>query len=96
MSALINNHVSSSAPLLCGAPQDSVLGPVLFFLYMLPLGHLFSRFHDMLSHCYAYDAQIYFSVKPNNLNQLFSLHKCLASTKDWMSLNFLHLNLEKN
>ena len=46
-------------------------------------------------HCYADDAQIYFSAKPNNLNQLLSLHERLAAIKDWMSLNFLHLNPDK-
>ena len=30
-----------------------------------------------------------------NLNQLYSLHECLAVIKDWTSLNFLHLNPDK-
>ena len=49
----------------------------------------------MSYHCYKADTKIYFSVKPNNLNQLSSLHECLAATKEWMSLNFLHINLDK-
>ena len=89
----INNHVSFSALLLCGVPQGLVLGPVRFSLHILPLGHLFSHFHDMSYHCYADDTQIYSSAKPNNLNQLSSLHECLAATKDWMFFNFLHLTL---
>ena len=49
----------------------------------------------MSYHCYADDTQIYLYVKSNNLNQLSSLHECLAATKGWMSLYFLHLNPDK-
>ncbi|KAK0136327.1 hypothetical protein N1851_027770 [Merluccius polli] len=76
---------------LCGVSQGLVLGPIPFSLYILPLGHLFSRFQDVSYHYYADDTLIYFTAKPNNLNQLSSFHDCLAATKYWMSLKLLHL-----
>ena len=45
------NFKSTSSPVSCGVPQGCILAAILFALYMLPLGSIFSE--NMASHSIA-------------------------------------------
>ncbi len=71
-----------------------MLGPILFSLYMQPLGSIIQN-HGIHFHCYADDTQLYLSMKPDETEPLVKLQACLRDIKDWMSRNFLLLNSDK-
>ena len=77
-----------------GILQGSILGPLLFSLYILPLGELITT-HGVNFHFYADDTQLYLSVAPDDPSALDPLLSCLSSIKCWMSNNFLKLNEDK-
>ncbi len=84
-----------SVPLSCGLPQGSVLGPLLFNLYMLPLGKIINSFKIISYHFYSDDIQLYISFSPDSLDKLSVLQNCLVSINKWMADNFLQLNNDK-
>ena len=89
----LGQYSSAAAPLAYGVPQGSILGPILFSLYLLPLGSIFKN-HNISYHCFADDLQVYLPIKANKESRI-ALLSCLKDIKSWMEINFLTLNENK-
>ena len=76
----------------CGVPQGSVLGPLLFLIYINDIINSSKLFNFTL---FADDTSLYYSCKnTNNLENVVNTE--LAKISDWLSANRLSLNVAKS
>ena len=91
----IEGVISELAELACGVPQVSVLGPLKFCIYMLPIGSIM-RYHDIDFHFYADDTQLYISFDLSNPNvALDRINLCISDLRILMIRNKLKINDSK-
>jgi len=77
-----------------GVPQGSILGPLLFALYVSPVDDVVNA-HHLQYHQYADDLQLYTAIKPPWSNDLSALSDCVADVTRWFLDNGLLLNPTK-
>ena len=94
----IYDAISEPITLTCGVPQGSVLGPILFTIYTMPMQRIVRK-HGVVYHKYADDTQLYVTYNPNVLGDIQSavkqLEDCIAEIRGWMINRMLKLNDNK-
>ena len=89
------NHCSDFAPVHSGVPQGSVLGPMLFTMYIKPLSAIIDS-NSIIHHSFADDLQLQMSAPPERISELLhSMQSCISDVKAWATANMLKLNDSK-
>ena len=87
----INQTCSSTQTIKCGVPQESILGPLFFILYINDLPRASKLTEPLL---FADDTSIFFSnSNPSNLENV--LNNELLNIDVWLKCDKLSINVQK-
>ena len=88
---------SSKHELKYGVPQGSILGPRLFAIYTLPIGHILRKYYpDAKFMFFADDKDFYLVFDPGNPQYAVTyMEPLIAEIRAWLIRNFLMVNDSK-
>ena len=88
----VGHHVSDKAAVGCGVPQGSILGPLLFLLYVIDIHRCSNKLRFYL---FADDTNILYANK--NLRDLETIVNIeLQNVYNWLTASKLTLNIKKS
>ena len=92
----IKNVNGKKCLLIYGVPQGTVLGPLLFVLYIHDITSVGEKYGVSID-LYADDSQWYFSFSPLNERSeaIGNMQNCIMDLKGWMEENWLKVNFDK-
>lgn len=90
----VDNSSSDPGDLLFGVPQGSILGPILFILYINDIGTALTNQVNTEIFCYADDTALIFNDASWD-SALKTTEKGMAAVTSWLNNNLLTLNANK-
>ena len=87
----VNGHNSRTRNLSCGVPQGSILGPLLFVIFITDLPYIDNLAKFIL---YADDANIIFTGQSIEIIEM-NMQNFISELEEWVALNGLKLNISK-
>ena len=95
-----NGKMSSFVRVPHGVPQGSIMGLLLFLMYINDLPNIIENYNQIVCNkfqfriqLYADDVQLYVSCSPSDVSMCVeSINKCLSNVSTWAKCNGLSLN----
>ena len=91
----LSNHCSAFDPVHSSVHQGSVLGPMLFTMYIKSLSAIIGS-HSIIHHSFADDLHLQMSAPLDGISELLHfMQSCIGDVKAWATENMLKLNDNK-